>query len=322
MGGGGIVNSHPGVSHNYLRNHDFNMWFTIAVEEDSQLGLQGTLDVLQELTGAESIRQLPTLKLFKIRMDLDMQGDTDDLARPASPRTRSSSASQPFDEFDRAVIRATQGDLPVAAEPYVAAAQQLGVTQRRARRAPRRHAGARAPAPRRRDPLPSPRRLQRQRDGRLAGTRGGDCRGRPAHGLVPRHQPLLPAPDVRGLAVLRLHDGPRTLQGGVRRDPRRDRGGFARSRTARRCTATEFKKVRLLYFTDDFGLGARTRRRLTVSLPDTRSAEALYRRALARLPGGVDSPVRAMRAIGRDPLFVARAQGAELVDVDGNRYVD
>ncbi len=56
-----IINSHPGVSHNYLRNHEFNMWFTIAVEEDSKLGLQGTLDVLQELTGAESIRQLPTL---------------------------------------------------------------------------------------------------------------------------------------------------------------------------------------------------------------------------------------------------------------------
>ena len=72
-----IVNSHPGVSHNYLRNHDFNMWFTIAVEEDSELGLQGTLDVLQELTGAESIRQLPTLKLFKIRMDLEMEGDTE-----------------------------------------------------------------------------------------------------------------------------------------------------------------------------------------------------------------------------------------------------
>src|SRR5205814_6781164 len=76
-----IVNSHPGVSHNYLRNHDFNMWFTIAVEEDSQLGLQGTLDVLQDLTGAESIRQLPTLKLFKIRMDLDMEGGTDALAK-------------------------------------------------------------------------------------------------------------------------------------------------------------------------------------------------------------------------------------------------
>ena len=78
-----IINSHPGVSHNYLRNHDFNMWFTIAVEEDSTLGLQGTLDVLQELTGAESIRQLPTLKLFKIRMDLEMEAGTDRLASAA-----------------------------------------------------------------------------------------------------------------------------------------------------------------------------------------------------------------------------------------------
>src|SRR5205823_5692538 len=45
-----IVNAHPGVSHNYLRNHEFNMWFTIAVEHDSRLGLDGTLDVLQRLT--------------------------------------------------------------------------------------------------------------------------------------------------------------------------------------------------------------------------------------------------------------------------------
>jgi len=57
------------------------------------------------------------------------------------------------------------------------------------------------------------------------------------------------------------------------------------------------------------------------SLRDTRSA-ALYRRAVGLLPGGVNSPVRAMRAIGRDPIFVTRAAGAELVDVDGNRYVD
>jgi glutamate-1-semialdehyde 2,1-aminomutase len=60
---------------------------------------------------------------------------------------------------------------------------------------------------------------------------------------------------------------------------------------------------------------------VTVSLRDTRSAE-LYRRALSVLPGGVNSPVRAMRAIGRDPIFVDHGAGAELVDVDGNRYVD
>jgi glutamate-1-semialdehyde 2,1-aminomutase len=57
------------------------------------------------------------------------------------------------------------------------------------------------------------------------------------------------------------------------------------------------------------------------SLTDTRSAEA-YRRALELLPGGVNSPVRAMRSIGRDPLFIARGEGAELIDVDGNRFVD
>jgi glutamate-1-semialdehyde 2,1-aminomutase len=60
---------------------------------------------------------------------------------------------------------------------------------------------------------------------------------------------------------------------------------------------------------------------VTASLTDTRSAE-LYRRALHVLPGGVNSPVRAMRSIGRDPIFVERAAGAELTDVDGNVYVD
>jgi DNA-binding Lrp family transcriptional regulator len=123
-----IINSHPGVSHNYLRNHDFNMWFTIAVEEDSKLGLQGTLDVLQELTGAESIRQLPTLKLFKIRMDLDMEGGTEALAKAAGEAVEPAELDkQPFDELDIAVVRATQGDLPVISEPYADAARAVGI---------------------------------------------------------------------------------------------------------------------------------------------------------------------------------------------------
>ena len=52
------------------------------------------------------------------------------------------------------------------------------------------------------------------------------------------------------------------------------------------------------------------------------SLDELYRRALRVLPGGVNSPVRAMRSIGRDPLFIERGEGAEIIDVDGNRYVD
>jgi len=123
-----VINSHPGVSHNYLRNHEFNMWFTLAVEEDSQLGMQGTLDVLQELTGAESIRQLPTLKLFKIRMDLEMQGDTAALSSPGVAAEPIELERQDYDDLDRDVIRATQGDLPVVAEPWNAAAEQLGIS--------------------------------------------------------------------------------------------------------------------------------------------------------------------------------------------------
>ena len=51
-------------------------------------------------------------------------------------------------------------------------------------------------------------------------------------------------------------------------------------------------------------------------------SEGLYERALRVLPGGVNSPVRAMRQIGREPIFVERGEGCELIDVDGNRYLD
>jgi len=124
-----IINSHPGVSHNYLRNHEFNMWFTLAVEADSRLGLQGTLDVLQELTGAESIRQLPTLQLFKIRMDLEMEGDTASLAAEGVAQAPIELERQAYGQVDIDVISATQGDLPVVGEPYAQAAATLGWTQ-------------------------------------------------------------------------------------------------------------------------------------------------------------------------------------------------
>jgi glutamate-1-semialdehyde 2,1-aminomutase len=48
----------------------------------------------------------------------------------------------------------------------------------------------------------------------------------------------------------------------------------------------------------------------------------LYEEALKVMPGGVNSPVRSMAAIGRDPIFIERGEGAELIDTDGNRYVD
>ena len=126
-----VINAHPGVSHNYLRNHEFNLWFTIATEPDSKLGLEGTLEALAAEAGAESVRQLPTLKLFKIRMDLEMEGTTEDLARAAVAADPVELDPQPYDDFDVAVIRALQGDMPVVPEPYAPAAAELGITQER-----------------------------------------------------------------------------------------------------------------------------------------------------------------------------------------------
>jgi siroheme decarboxylase len=124
-----VINAHPGVSHNYLRDHDFNLWFTIATEPDSRLGLDGTLEVLAHEAGAESVRKLPTLKLFKIRMDLEMEGDTEALARAAEASEPIELEPQPYDALDVSVIRALQGDMTVVAEPYAAAAAELGMRQ-------------------------------------------------------------------------------------------------------------------------------------------------------------------------------------------------
>ena len=125
-----IINSHPGVSHNYLRDHDFNLWFTVATEPDSPLGLDGTLDLLQELTGAESVRQLPTLRLFKIRMDLEMEQGTEVLAAAAEAVDYREPEAIELSELDYAVIRATQGPMEVVSEPFAAPAAELGVSEK------------------------------------------------------------------------------------------------------------------------------------------------------------------------------------------------
>src|SRR4029079_3176460 len=122
-----FIHSHPGVTHNYLRDHDFNLWFTIAVEPDSKLGLDGTLEVMQRETGAESIRQLPTLKLFKIRMDLEMEAGTDALSHAGEAAEAMELEPIALTEEDIATVRATQGPMPVVSEPYAPAAAKLGV---------------------------------------------------------------------------------------------------------------------------------------------------------------------------------------------------
>ncbi|MHB1959022.1 MAG: aminotransferase class III-fold pyridoxal phosphate-dependent enzyme, partial [Acidobacteriaceae bacterium] len=61
---------------------------------------------------------------------------------------------------------------------------------------------------------------------------------------------------------------------------------------------------------------------MTSSVRSMQLSRQLQRRAETLLPGGVDSPVRAFRAVGGEPPFVVRAEGAYLWDADGNRYLD
>jgi DNA-binding Lrp family transcriptional regulator len=123
-----VVNAHPGVSHNYLRTHEFNLWFTIATPPDSKLGLRGTLDALMEETGAESMRELPTLTLFKINMNLEMEKGTEALAAPVEAAPPRELEPQPYDEDDIALIKALQGPMKAVARPYDDAAQELGIS--------------------------------------------------------------------------------------------------------------------------------------------------------------------------------------------------
>jgi DNA-binding Lrp family transcriptional regulator len=123
-----LVNAHPGVSHNYLRTHDFNLWFTIATPPDSKLGLKGSIDALMEETGAVSMRELPTLTLFKINMNLEMEGGTEALAAQVEAAPPRELEPQPYDETDIAIIKALQGPMKAVERPYDEAAQEVGMS--------------------------------------------------------------------------------------------------------------------------------------------------------------------------------------------------
>lgn len=127
--GAKAINSHPGVSHNYERNNDFNLWYTVAVPPDSRLGLESTVDVMHRISGAEKTRILPTLKLFKIGVTLDMkEGATAKKTAPQYGENDRMSADRNVSEDDKAAIRALQEDIPLTPRPFDLWAEQVGLT--------------------------------------------------------------------------------------------------------------------------------------------------------------------------------------------------
>ncbi|MGA0123205.1 MAG: AsnC family transcriptional regulator [Gaiellales bacterium] len=123
-----VFSAHPGVTHNYEREHAFDLWFTIAVPPDTQIGLDGTIELLGRMADVESIRPLPALRFFKIGVDLDMVGGRDPAAKKARRAPTLEAPSRPATEREVAAVRALQQDLPAIPEPLVPLAEEQGFT--------------------------------------------------------------------------------------------------------------------------------------------------------------------------------------------------
>ena len=109
-----IINSHPGISHNYERNHDFNIWFTLAVAPDSKLGLEKTLEILAKATEAQDYIMLPTLKLFKINVKLNTTGK-DEKKEKVKKVVHTDIEMTPL---HHAVVQRAQYNIDMVSEPF------------------------------------------------------------------------------------------------------------------------------------------------------------------------------------------------------------
>jgi len=119
-----VINAHPGVSHNYLRDHDFNIWFTIAVAPDTKLGLEKTIEILKEQSGASESIILPTLKLFKIAVKMDTTGKQ---AKREHVKRAKHKAIEITEEHKAAILE-LQKDIAIVKEPFKEAIEHLGIS--------------------------------------------------------------------------------------------------------------------------------------------------------------------------------------------------
>lgn len=121
------INRHPGVSHNYERDHQFNLWFTLAVPPGSDLKTE--LEKFNVLKGIKKVRMLPTLQLFKIGVKLDMVDEKKHEVAPTEQKKEIQNISFEPTEKDKEFIRELQKDMEIIDEPFVKAANNLGITE-------------------------------------------------------------------------------------------------------------------------------------------------------------------------------------------------
>ena len=121
------INRHPGVSHNYERDHQFNLWFTLAVPPGADLNAE--LEKFNVLKGIKKVRMLPTLQLFKIGVKLDLVDDQKHEIAPTEEKKEIKNIKFEPTEQDKDFIRELQKDMEIIDEPFVQAANNLGITE-------------------------------------------------------------------------------------------------------------------------------------------------------------------------------------------------
>ncbi len=137
--GAQILNAHPGISHNYARNGEFNLWFTLALPPGKEL--KPEVEKLTRLAGAETARILPTIRFFKIGVNFDMVNRVSNAtdyfvpdAQYANGKSNGSSSSNVptvdlnLTDFDIAFVREFQDDLELETRPFDGMANRLGLT--------------------------------------------------------------------------------------------------------------------------------------------------------------------------------------------------
>ena len=120
------VNKHPGVSHNYERDHEFNMWFTLAVPPKGDL--KKDLEQMASFEGVIKFRLLPTLKLYKIGVKLDMVNSDPSELTPEDNVKNLDKKKFELTSRDKDFIRELQKDLQVIPRPFDDSANNLGIT--------------------------------------------------------------------------------------------------------------------------------------------------------------------------------------------------
>ena len=118
-----IINSHPGISHNYERNHDFNIWFTLAVAPDSKYGLDKTVEIIAKLTEADDYIMLPTLKLFKISVKLNTTGKDDKKEKVKKIEHKELELTP----LHHQIIQKAQYDIKFVSEPFKEIIEELDI---------------------------------------------------------------------------------------------------------------------------------------------------------------------------------------------------